>query len=92
VESVDPVSDEVEMLEKDPLRTTRAALFRPLSNRELECLRWVCRGKSSRDIGTILGLSARTVDSYVASAMAKLQAKTRLEAVAVAVGFGYIEA
>jgi len=80
------------MLEKDAPPATRPALYRPLSERELECLSWVCRGKSSRDIGTILDLSARTVDSYVASAMAKLQARTRVEAVAVAVAAGYIVA
>lgn len=34
-----------------------------LSPRELECLAWVSQGKSSTDIGAILGLSARTVDS-----------------------------
>jgi len=80
------------MLEKDDPPARRPALYRPLASRELECLFWVCRGKSSRDIGTILGLSPRTVDSYVASAMAKLQAKTRVEAVAVAVAYGYIKA
>lgn len=30
-----------------------------LSPRELECLAWVSQGKSSTDIGAILGLSAR---------------------------------
>ena len=80
------------MLEKDAPPAIRSALYRSLSERELECLSWVCRGKSSRDIGTILSLSPRTVDSYVASAMAKLQARTRIEAVAVAVAAGYIAA
>ncbi|MDI6623204.1 MAG: helix-turn-helix transcriptional regulator [Brevundimonas sp.] len=34
-----------------------------LSQREAECLAWVSRGKSSSDIGAILGLSPRTLDS-----------------------------
>ena len=62
-----------------------------LSPRELECLTWVCRGKSSGDIGSILGLSPRTVDSYLEKVAAKLRVRTRIEAVAVAVRAGLIE-
>jgi len=86
------VANEVELPENEMPLTGRPALCRPLTTRELECLTWVCRGKSSRDTGAILGLSTRTVDSYVASAMGKLQARTRVEAVAVAVANGYIDA
>ncbi|EHN77343.1 response regulator receiver, partial [Streptomyces coelicoflavus ZG0656] len=43
----------------------------PLSARESECLLWVSRGKSSVDIGQIVGLSPRTVDSYLEKACAK---------------------
>lgn len=62
-----------------------------LSPRELECLIWACRGKSSGDIGSILGLSPRTVDSYLEKVAAKLRVRTRIEAVAVAVRAGLIE-
>ncbi|WP_309298335.1 response regulator transcription factor [Brevundimonas intermedia] len=62
-----------------------------LSPRERECLLWVCRGKSSGDIGAILGLSPRTVDSYLEKVCAKLRVRTRIEAVAVAVWAGMIE-
>lgn len=57
----------------------------PLSRREAECLAWVSRGKSSSDIGAILGLSPRTVDSYLEKVCAKLRVRTRIEAVAMAV-------
>ena len=63
----------------------------PLSPRELECLIWVSRGKSSGDIGGILGLSPRTVDSYLEKVCAKLRVRTRIEAVALAVRAGVIE-
>jgi DNA-binding CsgD family transcriptional regulator len=63
----------------------------PLSARETECLSWVSRGKSSGDIGQIIGLSPRTVDSYIEKACAKLRVRTRIEAVAVAVGAGVID-
>jgi LuxR family quorum-sensing system transcriptional regulator CciR len=62
-----------------------------LSAREAQCLLWVSRGKSSVDIGQIVGLSPRTVDSYVEKACAKLRVRTRIEAVAMAVRAGIIE-
>jgi len=62
-----------------------------LSPRERECLQWVCWGKSSADIGTILGLSPRTVDSYLEKSCAKLRVRTRIEAVALAVRLDLIE-
>lgn len=62
-----------------------------LSAREHECLLWASRGKSSSDIGAILGLSPRTIDSYLEKACAKLRVRTRVEAVAAAVREGLIE-
>lgn len=62
-----------------------------LSPRERECLLWVSRGKSSVDIGQIVGLSPRTVDSYLEKACAKLRVRTRIEAVAVAVRAGLVD-
>lgn len=62
-----------------------------LSPRELECLGWVSQGKSSTDIGAILGLSARTVDSYLEKAASKLGVRTRIEAVVVGVRRGLID-
>lgn len=62
----------------------------PLSAREFECLLWTSRGKSSSDIGAILGLSPRTIDSYLEKACAKLHVRTRIEAVAAAVRQGLI--
>ena len=62
-----------------------------LSPRELECLGWASQGKSSTDIGAILGLSARTVDSYLEKAASKLGVRTRIEAVVVGVRRGLID-
>jgi len=62
-----------------------------LSPREAECLLWVSRGKSSSDIGLIVGLSPRTVDSYLEKVCAKLRVRTRIEAVATAVRSGLID-
>ncbi len=52
-----------------------------LSPRQVECLFWVQQGKSSRDIGTILGVSHRIVERHVFRACRKLGVRTRIQAV-----------
>jgi DNA-binding CsgD family transcriptional regulator len=51
-----------------------------LTRRELEVLRLVARGMTSREIGGALFLSPRTVEMHVGSALAKLDCRTRAEA------------
>lgn len=60
--------------------------------RELDCLSWVARGASSKQIARQLGLSMHTVNAYLASARRKLKAGSRSEAVATALQLGLIEA
>jgi LuxR family quorum sensing-dependent transcriptional regulator len=55
-----------------------------LSARQLECLYWAREGKSAGEIGTILGLSARTVEEHLSNACARLGVRTRIQAVSVA--------
>lgn len=52
-----------------------------LNEREVEVLTWVARGKTSMEIGQILGLTKRTIDFHIDNARAKLGAATRTEAV-----------
>ena len=61
-----------------------------LSPRQTECLFWVQEGKSSRDIGIILGVSHRIVERHVFRACHKLGVKTRLQAVIRARTLGLI--
>ena len=61
-----------------------------LSPRQTECLFWVQEGKSSRDIGIILGVSHRIVERHVFRACQKLGVKTRLQAVIRARSLGLI--
>lgn len=61
-----------------------------LSPRQTECLFWVQEGKSSRDIGIILGVSHRIVERHVFRACQKLGVKTRLQAVIRARTLGVI--
>jgi DNA-binding CsgD family transcriptional regulator len=58
----------------------------PLTLREAECLRWVADGKTDAEIGTILGIAARTVRFHINNAKLKLGVATRIQAVAKRVG------
>lgn len=62
-----------------------------VSSREREILNWVGQGKSSWDISGILGITERTVNFHVNNVMKKLDAVTRVQAVAVALKRGLIE-
>jgi DNA-binding NarL/FixJ family response regulator len=55
-----------------------------LNERELVCLTWSGRGKTSAEIADILGLSKRTVNFHIENACRKLNVSTRTEAVAKA--------
>ena len=56
-----------------------------LTSREAEVLIWLVRGKSNRDIATILNLSPRTVDKHLEAVFRKLGVENRTSAVALAV-------
>lgn len=51
-----------------------------LTTRESEVLVWIARGKANRDIGEILGLSARTVNKHLEQIYVKLGVENRASA------------
>ncbi|MDP9350831.1 MAG: response regulator transcription factor [Chloroflexota bacterium] len=61
-----------------------------LSDREREVLELVGRGASNKEIAASLALSTRTVEKHVSGAMAKLSARSRTEAIKLAVQRGII--
>ncbi|MCK1734316.1 LuxR family transcriptional regulator [Bradyrhizobium sp. 138] len=61
-----------------------------LSQRELDCLRWVAEGKSSWEIGRILQISENTVNFHLKNAMRKLGATSRIQAAIVAIRLNLI--
>ncbi|MEY2927041.1 MAG: hypothetical protein RL367_1518 [Pseudomonadota bacterium] len=67
-------------------------LRRPVkvSNRESEVIYWMARGKSNNDIGTILGISHGTVDTFVRRLYAKLEVNDRVSAVVQGMGRGLV--
>jgi DNA-binding CsgD family transcriptional regulator len=61
-----------------------------LTARERECLQWASQGKTAWEIGEILSISERTVKKHIGSAMQRLGATTRTQAVAKAAAAGLI--
>lgn len=68
----------------------RASQIIHISEREKEVLQWVEQGKSSSEISLILGISQRTVNSYIYDIMEKLEAVNRPQMVAIALRKGII--
>lgn len=61
-----------------------------LSQRERDCLAWSARGKSSWDIGMILGISEHTVTFHIKNAMAKFGTTSRIVAIVQAIRLNLI--
>jgi DNA-binding CsgD family transcriptional regulator len=61
-----------------------------LSVRELECLRWIARGKDTSEIAVILNISPHTARYYLKSARHKLDSVTSAQAVSKAVKLGLL--
>ncbi|PPC99588.1 MAG: helix-turn-helix transcriptional regulator [Methylotenera sp.] len=62
-----------------------------LSPKEIECLNWAMEGKSSWEIGVILGRKENTVNYHIANIMGKLHVSTRQQAVIKALRLGLIQ-
>jgi DNA-binding CsgD family transcriptional regulator len=73
------------------IQTIGAPSSHSLTLREVEVLTWVARGKSAWEAGKVLGIAKRTVDEHVASAVRKLGAANRTEAIALAVRHHIVE-
>jgi LuxR family transcriptional regulator, quorum-sensing system regulator CinR len=61
-----------------------------LTMRELECLRWIARGKDTSEIAVILNISPHTARYYLKSARYKLDSVTSAQAVSKAVKLGLL--
>jgi DNA-binding NarL/FixJ family response regulator len=65
--------------------------FEELTDRELEVLRAVTRGRSNAEIGEELYLSEATVKTHVTRILAKLGVRGRVQAVVLAYESGLVE-
>ncbi len=61
-----------------------------LTPRELEVLQWMARGLTNRQIARRLQISEHTVKFHAGAVLGKLNARSRAEAVARAIGLGWI--
>lgn len=61
-----------------------------LTAREREVLTLAAQGRTNKAIGSVLHISARTVQGHLAHIFGKLQAESRTEAVMRAVGLGWL--
>jgi two-component system, NarL family, response regulator DevR len=59
--------------------------FRELSDREMDVLAPLARGKTNAEIGRLLNLSEKTVSNYVSTILEKLQLTNRIELATYAV-------
>jgi DNA-binding CsgD family transcriptional regulator len=71
-------------------RSGRVAAFPELTDRELEVLDLVARGRSNGDIARRLHLSEKTVGNNVSSILTKFGGSTGAEAIARARGRGWV--
>ena len=61
-----------------------------LTDRELCCLQWAAVGKTSWEMGVILGLSERTINFHIHNACRKLGVHGRQAAITVALQAGLL--
>ncbi len=61
-----------------------------LSAREIECLFYILRGKSAKDVGKILHLSYRTIEDHIASIKYKLNVTRKAQLIEKAINQGYM--
>ena len=62
-----------------------------LTDRELEILKLIKKGKENREISIILNIKPRTVANHVSNILYKMNAKNRTEAVAIATREGIVD-
>lgn len=79
------------LIQSPPAQPDRdATAFEPLSLREVEVLDLIARGYPNKAIALELGISEHTVKFHVGSVLAKLNAASRSEAVAIAIRNGMV--
>lgn len=72
------------------LDTKRSSDLNAITRREIEALQWSAEGKTTEDIGVLLGISTETAKAHLDSVRYKLEALNRTHAVAKAIRAGLI--
>lgn len=79
-----------ELAERGMTSETREPLLEPLTDREIEVLRFLADGFGNKEIASRLEISEHTVKFHVASIMGKLGAGNRTEAVILGIRHGLV--
>lgn len=61
-----------------------------LTDREMEILRLVARGRTMKEMGAALGISPKTADNHIQNLYAKIGVKTRAGATLFAIEHGLL--
>lgn len=72
------------------LRPSETPKLTPLTDREVEILRWTAEGKTAWEIGSILTISERTVNFHLQNAMVKFGVHNKTHAAAKAMSYGLL--
>lgn len=81
----------IRVLHRSRSGAARLRTPRSLTPRELEVLDWVCEGKTSSEIATILGSARSTIRNQIQSILVKMGVGTRAQAAAKAMKKGLVE-
>lgn len=65
--------------------------MKPLTKRELACLHWAAVGKTSWEMGMILGITERTINFHIHNACQKLAVHSRQAAITAALQAGLLD-
>jgi DNA-binding NarL/FixJ family response regulator len=84
-DGIDPVVD------PSSLRHRPEPPIRPLTEREIEILRFIAKGLSNREAAAVLGVSRATVRTHLEHIYDKLEVTNRVEAVTEGLRIGLIE-
>lgn len=84
------ILNRVLMLRSQSVASAASVTGTLLSDREIEVLRAVASGHTSRSAGEELGITERTVKAHLTSIFNKLGVDTRAAAVAAAAGYGWL--
>ena len=84
------LSAEIAAQQLSRTRTTSVVTTGTLSEREHAILRLVSQGATNREIGAALAIREHTVESHIGNTMIKLSARSRVEAVTLAIQRGVL--